>query len=116
LVTGVQTCALPICTEGAPIFEKERGEDGNKNQKPGVLGDLGHAQANALRNVFDLSTMVSQIFLELLLGVKRPTALHADLFHDLSRTHFSHQGGHGLAQLGSFMTDPRTYEGKEDTD
>ena len=85
--------------ESASIFEEEDGEYRDHKEQPGLLGDVGHAQADALRQLRDLIAVADQERLRQVSGLGVPAVLGAQLLRDLTGTQLGEKQGERLPSL-----------------
>ena len=96
--------------ERASVLEKECRQNRHDDQQPGLLGNIGHAQADALSQAKKVIPMVGQKRRQLHSGRYAPALLLADLFGNLAGTDGFQKLGQGLAQTLRLARDLRSDE------
>ena len=99
-----------------PSFRKKIDRSGHDEEQPGLLGDIGDPQSDALRQFGDVVAVADQERLQQVGRSLVPAMLGAELLRDLTGTELGQQGGQGLSQLRALARHFRTDHHKEHDD
>src|SRR5208282_238808 len=102
--------------EGPSVFQKKDRQQGHDKEKPGLFGDVGDAQAGALRQLRDFVAVAGQERLHQFGAVLAPAMFLAELVGDVAGAELGEQVGQRFSQPRAFAGNLRTYEDEENHD